>query len=272
MEVAESLIDKYEDILDELRDTERGFEDVAGIYRSMLFGWSKLDPTAAQGYLIDMVEQGMEPDNMCFNRIIEANTELNDDDALVRTKQVFDLLEECQRAGTIRPNERLYTSYIRALTKARVDNLPQQAMTVLSRMHELAKHNSEMKPTVFTYNAMLMACAAASEITGCDPREAFKLSVTSFNEIRKLGPDHVSFGNMLRCAKLVEDGEKKDALIRSTFGMCCQKGFVNSFVIRDLQDLASEELWRDLLHCPQGAFDMDNIRPEWQHGFEFLRR
>jgi hypothetical protein len=78
------------------------------------------------------------------------------------------------------------------------------------------------------------------------------------------GPDHVSFGNMLQCADLIPDGQQKTALIQSTFKLCCRDGFVNSFVIRYFQSVASEDLWRSILGCPpESDVNTDLLPATW---------
>jgi hypothetical protein len=68
MERAEDLLDRYEDLLAE-DDSPRTFDELQDIYRSILFGWCKCDdPERAQFYLTYMIEKGMQPDNLCFDR------------------------------------------------------------------------------------------------------------------------------------------------------------------------------------------------------------
>jgi hypothetical protein len=130
--------------------------------------------------------------------------------------------------------------------------------------------NRGLDPTVFTCNAVLLAC---SEDTG-PPLDAFKVAVRVFNDVRatKDGPDQVTFGNMLRCARLLPDGDRREALIRSTFQLCCRRGFVNAFVVRDLQAAAPEPLWRSLLQCPGGEVDLERVPAAWTSKFSNAKR
>jgi hypothetical protein len=206
-------------------------------------------------------------------RIIQANTQINDDDSLKRSLKVFELLEAQRRKGSIKPDERVFTSFIRALTKGQAKGVHKKSSLLLQRMSELYKTgNTHIKPTTFTYNAVLNACAESLLMPVEDaPRlEAFKIALGVFNEMRqeREEPDHVTYGNMLKCAGLLPDGEKRDAVISSTFSLCCENGFVNSYVIRDLQFVASEKLWRSLVHCPEGEVDMDCLTKTWTLKFE----
>jgi hypothetical protein len=68
MERAEDLLDRFEDFLAE-DASPRMFDELKDIYRSMLFGCCKSDnPERAQFYLPYMVEKGMQPDSVCFDR------------------------------------------------------------------------------------------------------------------------------------------------------------------------------------------------------------
>ena len=289
MERAEQVLDRYEDHLETLlasqEDAPNVLDAVADIYRSMLFGWSQRgNPIQAQEYLFDMVDKNMKPDCFCFDKVIESNMQAGlegDEDAFERVKKVFALLESCRKRGIVKPNERVYTSFIRAMARARVDNLAARSIAVLRRMQELSQvdDNQGIAPTVFTYNAVLMACAESGDVPSPDRTDAascqassldaFKVAAKTFNELRNIqeGPDHVSFSHMIRCANLLPAGDQKDAFIQSTFALCCKAGFVNSYVIRDLQHSASEDLWRSLLDCPEGMYDFARIPSQWSFRF-----
>jgi hypothetical protein len=200
-------------------------------------------------------------------QIIEANTFVDDEGSMSRTYKLFELMEKYRKTGNFKPNERVYTSFIRAMTKARVSNLAYKANVILKRMEAFYDDgNRGIKPTVFTYNAILNACAESPSCDNSDPGEAFKLAVKIFNELRNSRadePDHVSFGNMLRCANLLPEGGQKDAFISTTFQLCCDRGYVNSYVLRDLQFASSEDLWRSLLQRPEGEADIERLPPQW---------
>lgn len=270
MDRAEAILDKYEGLV-EFEETAQN-TTVQEIYRSMLFGYSKnKDPYHAEGYLRDMVSMRMKPDCFCFDRIIEAYTQLKAPDSLKRTYAVFELMEECRKVGDVKPNERVYTSFIRALTRARVRGLAKKASLVLKKMKSIYEEgNKGIKPTIFTYNAVLNACAESISAEETENLEAFTIAIGIFNDLRNgsEGLDHVTFGNMLRCAALLPVGEKRDAVVSNIFSLCCKRGFVNSYVVRDLQFASCEELWRSLLRWPVGEVDCDQLPATWRNQFE----
>jgi hypothetical protein len=268
-ELAEQALDHYEDMLESIDSSaEDPMEHLRDVYRTLLFGWCKVDnPAAAQSYLLDMVDRGMKPDCFCWDRVIEANARKPEDPkSLKRTVRIWELMKEEERKGNLKPNERIYTSYIRALTKAKVNNLASQSLELLEEMKDgYRAGNQGLDPTVFTCNAVLLACSEDATA----PDAAFRVAVQVFNDIRAMtdGPDQVSFGNMLRCAKLLPDGDRRDALVQSTFQLCCKRGFVNSFVIRDLQSVAEEPVWRNLLQCPTGEARPELLPAPWTRKF-----
>ena len=79
--------------------------------------------------------------------------------------------------------------------------------------------------------------------------------------------DHVTYGNMLRCSKLLAEGDQRDAMVSSTFQLCCQHGFVNSFVLRDLQDVASPSLCRELTQQDGGEVMVEQLPARWSRRF-----
>lgn len=276
MESAEQFLDDYEDYLYEGDDTDQVSEDTIDMYRSMLFGYTQQgNMERARFYLNFMVEKYMKPDNLCFDRIIEGYAKIGTPDSLKQSLHVFELLEKCRRNGDIKPNERVYTSFIRALTRGKATDMHKKAESLLKRMTTLYEGGNEgIKPTVFTYNAVLNACAESIHIEGTSREDAFKTAIRVFTELRNGRErfDHVTFGNMVRCAQLLPEGEKRDKYVSATFKLCCENGFVNNFVIRDIQLVTEEEQWRSLLNFPKGEPEMELLPSSWSYGIEQAKR
>ncbi len=277
MDSAEQFLDDYEDYLygDGDDDQSEIAEETIDMYRSMLFGYTKIgNMDRARFYLDFMIEKKMKPDNLCFDRLIEGYTKVGGQDSLKQSLQVFEILEKCRRDGVVKPNERVYTSFIRALTKGKVLDMHKKAETLLNRMHVLYESgNDGIKPTVFTYNAVLNACAESIHVNGTSRDDAFKTAIRVFTELRSGRErfDHVTFGNMLRCSLLLPDSEKRDKYVSATFQLCCEQGFVNSFVVRDLQLAVPEKLWRSLLNVPQGEPDIESLPSSWSYRIEHTK-
>jgi hypothetical protein len=157
----------------------------------------KKQPLQTEDYLRNIVQTGIKPDFFYFDRIIEAYTQLNSLDSLERTFAVFEDMEDCRKAGDLKPNERVYTSFILALTKAKTRGLAKRATLVLKKMEFLYEQaNRGIKPTTFTYNAVLHACAESISTEDSEPLEAFAVAIGIFNDLRNSseGPDHGKSG------------------------------------------------------------------------------
>ena len=259
MEEAEFILERYQELV------EKDIEVMVDLYKTLLFGYcQRQQAKRALELLQEMVERELHPDCFCYDRVLEASTQQMSQDedndnkpSVERAYAIFALLEKQRQAGNIKPNERVYTSFIRALTKARIPNLAYKSKLLLQRMHDLSREgNSGLRPTVFTYNAVLLAAA-----TDGTPA-AFATAVQTFNELRKdptAELDHVSIGNMLRCANLLNESDpKRPALIRSTFGLGCQTGLINAFVVRDLRLVATPDLWKELLGADYAEDEEDS--------------
>jgi len=228
-------------------------EDWEDIYKSLLIAYTRLEnPKRATGYLNIMIENdGMEPESMCYDRIIETYVRLGEADCAKKSQGIFELLEKRRQAGAVQPNERVFTSFVRALTKSKSPGLHKKADLILQRMNSLVEGgNSDVAPTIFTYNAVLNACAECASIDGTPMQEAFQTSVRIFTELRKeMEPDHVTYANMLRCSNLLPSAshqQTKDKFIAATFNLCCESGNVNNYLIRDLSRVVSKDLWTSL--------------------------
>jgi len=257
MDRAEQFLEKYDEILYESHsddDNEIGSNELGEVYQALLIGYCQNgDPRRARVYLDLMIEgEDMEPDNSCYERILEAYVKQGDKGCAKKAQEVFELMERRRQAGAITPSERAYTSFIRCLARDKVPGLYKKAELLLQRMNILyTEGNVDIKPSIFTYNVALNACAMSANIEGSPAAEVFQASVRIFTELRKeLDPDHVTFGNMLRCANLLPESEKKDKFVQATFQLCCKQGFVNTLVLRDLQNATTEQLWMSLTGVP----------------------
>ena len=141
----------------------------------------------------------VEPNSKCYNLIIDSYAKLGSRDCAKRSQEVFKILESCQETGALDPDERVYnTSLIRVLTKGKVPDLHKKAEWILKKMQLLGGgENPAVEPTLFTYNAVLNACAECTYINDdTNLQEAFQTSVWVFTKLREdMEPDPITFGN-----------------------------------------------------------------------------
>ena len=141
-----------------------------------------------------------------------------------------------------------------------------KADILLQRMKKLYSSGvRSLEPTIFTYNAVLFACSETLGVEGASKSDAFKQAVKSFSEVKnsRLRPDHVTFGNMIRCSRLLPEGEKKTKFVETMFRLCCDAGCVNNFVLRDLEETVSEEEWQNMLNCAPGSIEFEDLPYKW---------
>jgi pentatricopeptide repeat protein len=258
MDRAEQVIEKYEEYVVEEQDSNN--KDVKGLeelYESFLFGYCKDgDPKRAKVYLDMMADdENIEPSNACYDRIIDAYIKKEGTKCAKNAHEIFEMMERRRQVGALSPSERVYTSFIRALAKSRVPGLHKKVELILNRMNKLYEEGkvADMKPSVYTYNCALNACSECLQIESVSPSEAFQTSVRIFAELRKeTDPDHVTFGNLIRCSNLLPESEteKKVKFVKATFQLCRDNGLVNNLVLRDLKNAASNELWAELTKIP----------------------
>jgi len=287
---AERALKKYEGFLEDAENDESGEarnvmsgSDWEDIYKSFLNAHTRFDnPKRAMEYLNLMVENdGMEPDTLCYEKIIDTHARLGEEDCGQKTQELFQLLEKRRQLGMVSVKERVYTCILRALTKAKVPGLHKKAYLVMQRMRSLAEEgNPNVEPNIFTYNAVLNACAECVNIEGIPHQEAFQTTVRVVTELREMAtPDHVTYGNMIKCSNLLSadsQQQTKDKFITTTFKLCCESGNVNNYFIRDLSRAASTDLWVKLTRfspdCKEkAAIDVDEatklvaiLPPSWR--------
>lgn len=251
MEKAEAVREKYEDVLEGPDVSE---EDLKEFYHAFLHGYcQKGDGRRAKVYLDQMLEDGIEPNVSCYDRLIDTYIKQGDKDCAQKAQEVFKIVERRREEGSLVPNERIYTTFIRAMVRSKVPGLHKKADLVLKRMQNLYEGGlDEVAPSIFTYNVCLNACAESGQIEGIDQAEAFQTAVRLFSDLKRdLNPDHVTYGNLLRCANLLPaESEKKEKYVIATFKLCCEKGFVNNLVLRDLRNASSDDVWTQLTNIP----------------------
>jgi len=258
---AENVLNQYKDMLINIDNDNDGSgnksrntmtpEDWKGIYRSILMGCTLHDnPKRATAYLKLMIDnKDIEPDIACYNRIIDSYIQLGERDCAKRSQEIFELVESRRKVGALSPDERVFTSFIKALTVGKVPGLYKKADLILKRIESLGEgSNRDVQPTIWTYNAVLNACAESAHIDDTNLHEAFQTSVRVFTKLREdMDPDHITFGNMIRCADLLpSQSETRDKFITATFKLCCKSGHVNNYFIRDFCSVASKDLWTSL--------------------------
>ena len=98
---------------------------------------------------------------------------------------------------------------------------------------------NDLRPTIYTYNAVLNACAFSAMGTSEDEqREALQIAVQTFSTMRQSDTllDTVTYGNMLKClANLMPEGEMRTTMALQIFDKCIDDGLVGALVWNEVR-------------------------------------
>lgn len=247
MTQVEELVAKMKPLCEE--QNEEGL--LGDIYKSLLFGYAKRGfPSNAEDMLRIMVEKGYKVDAFCFDKVVECYNRASDEQDIKKVYGIFELMESCQKQGLLQANERLYTSLIRAIIMEKKPGVAKRAQTIVKRMiHLYDNGNKSVLPSIFTYNAVMKACAKTALFDDAEKASSFSIAIATFNKIRGSdgGPDHVTYSNLMKCSQLLPEGEKRNNFIKATFSQCSKNEMVNSHFLDIVEECASEELSKMLL-------------------------
>lgn len=242
----EELMAKIKPLCEE--ENEEGL--LGDIYKSLIFGYAKRGSASkAEDMLRIMVEKGYKVDAFCFDKVIDSYNRALEVQDIKKVYGIFELMESCQKQGMLQANERLYTSLIRAITNENKPGVAKRAQTIVKRMIQLYDNgNKSVLPSIFTYNAVMKACAKSALLDDAEKASSFSIAIATFNKIRGSdgGPDHVTYSNLMKCSQLLPEGEKRNNFIKATFSQCSKNEMVNVHFLDIVEESAPKELFRML--------------------------
>jgi pentatricopeptide repeat protein len=267
-------------ILDLIKRGESGEVDIrvdTEIYNALINCWGKSgnrgSAARAEEILQDMEDEYAEgnahvqPNVQTFTSVIDAYAKSRDTDEAERAEHILNRMED---DGIVRPNAHTYTAVIQAYARSNRSSKAKHAQSILFRMKDdFANGNSDARPSVVTYNAVLNACefsvGEASEM-----EEAFQIACDTLDEIRScdyLSPDSITYGTFLGViAKLMPKSETTNELIELVFKRCCADGQLGPVALKKLGDAASVSRYRRLLGGTE-----ENLPAEWSRNVEVPR-
>ncbi|KAL3769973.1 hypothetical protein ACHAW5_004785 [Stephanodiscus triporus] len=166
---------------------------------------------------------------------------------------------------SVRPCVRAYSIVLATIARSRRKNKALEAQELLHKMEaEYRGGNSGCRPNVYSYNAVLNAAAFSGREEG-ELEDAFRVACLTFDELRMsdyLEPSDVSYGTFLKAIKqLMPESDVRDNLVKGLFRKCCRDGLVSNFVLKEMADLATPDLYQSLL---KGATsDYGNLPKSW---------
>ena len=153
---------------------------------------------------------------------------------------------------SLQPTVHIYASLILTLAHSWDKHKARKAYAILSNMHHLYENglNTLSKSNVYTYNAVLNACAYTHGYEE-NTNDAFKIACKTFDRIQKNEydkPNHITYGTFLKvCLILLPDLDTQKTIINALFKKNCLEGQLGEVVLRQLRASASQNMIHDLL-------------------------
>mmetsp|Transcript_15397 Transcript_15397/g.29006 ORF Transcript_15397/g.29006 Transcript_15397/m.29006 type:complete len:864 (+) Transcript_15397:110-2701(+) len=193
----------------------------------------------------------VKPNIITYNTVFKAFAYARDD----FTQDAKNLLDRLNMTNDfvnpngVAPDAISYTTVITCYARSDVPWKAKIAQQLLHQMIDGYKtRNSMTKPTVFTFNAVLNACAYT--FNPHEKVDAFMVIVSTLVLLQEFSkPDHTTYGTLLKawCNLIPKDDERRSRIVRSVFRQCCKDGQVGNMVMQQLKYAASPELYRSLV-------------------------
>ena len=266
-EDTEDIIRMY---LQEMEDD--GLEPETDAYNVLIRCIGKTSPQRAEAMLFELLERfrggdegdAIKPNAGTFRAVLLAHRgkgrgKVNKQMAAKAEQllQIFDGLSSSSTTATTKP----------ATPTADETNLVETALGMIARSRDSRKAvradrilRKRIRPTPRMVRSVLEASASTTTGNAEDKLAAFKIALNVFKELRESGDDEVNTstntGLFLRaCHRLLPAGPKRDGVAGTVFRECREKGFVDGFVLSELEEAASEDLQLELL----GGFLVDGV-------------
>jgi hypothetical protein len=87
--------------------------------------------------------------------------------------------------------------------------------------------------------------------------DALAVALRTFNKLCEVddeGPNTVTYGTLFKAVNnLTKIGKERDDLIRKLFRQCCNDGQVDGFVLSQVRNACTSQLFRELVSEPAGV-------------------
>ena len=195
----------------------------------------------------------IKPSHATYNCLMKAWSNSQERGAARMAESILRKLEDEYQRGNkkMQPTIITYSSCINAWAKSTDQGKAKRAYAVLSRMKDMYEAGViESMPNTVAYTSVINACATTYG-EDLEKEEAFKIAYSTFKELSETNhasPNHVTYSTFLRAiSKLMPEGEKKDALVSSTFRLCIRDKLVDYNSLFHMRQAASPQLCSELL-------------------------
>jgi hypothetical protein len=221
----------------------------------------------------------VQPTVILANQIMDAWSRSVSDESGERAERILNELEELSQKmknSELQPTTLNYTTAINVWAKSSSKIKAVKARDLFQRMiRSYESGNENAKPTVFTYTAVLNACAFC---TGgmMEKKEALQIATSTFKHLESFefdSPNHITYNTFLRvCLNLIPVSDARDSAVSSVFDKCKQKGFVTEQMFQVLQNAYPnmnhlERIigWQDKrVQEKKGMMEFDDLPLEWK--------
>mmetsp|Transcript_12078 Transcript_12078/g.24626 ORF Transcript_12078/g.24626 Transcript_12078/m.24626 type:complete len:1353 (+) Transcript_12078:875-4933(+) len=234
-------------------------------FNAVIDAWArsgcKRGPQRAEQILnhMDELYQGgnmdVKPDTYTYNTLINALAKSGDGGAASRAEEILVIMEARFQAGdkSFKPNTRSHTSVIDAWAKSGEQGAALRAEQILENLKALYERTGdpEIKPNVYTANAVMNACAFSKHEEDRD--EALAMAFRTFEWLdsqKDIKPDAYTFTIMLSvCTNLIpkEESAVRFEHAKILFQKCCDSGHVNDHVLWKLKIAVNEMEYHKLV-------------------------
>eukprot|EP00816_Leptocylindrus_hargravesii_P011642 CAMPEP_0196813218 /NCGR_PEP_ID=MMETSP1362-20130617/34767_1 /TAXON_ID=163516 /ORGANISM="Leptocylindrus danicus, Strain CCMP1856" /LENGTH=582 /DNA_ID=CAMNT_0042189305 /DNA_START=105 /DNA_END=1853 /DNA_ORIENTATION=- len=274
---AEELLQKME------ARYEAGDEDVKPQTRSfntVIDAWARSgNPERAEMLLRQMnelFENGnfdVQPNVRSFNSIINAWAKSKDNNAAQKAEEILEHMEHlCTQSGNRRlaPDTHSFSTVINAWARSNAVGKETKAYKILQDMNSMyANGNSNARPNVIIYNAVMNACAFACG-NESNLQRAMEIAHATFKELQEsphANPDEITYGTFIKaCGNLMPHGPTRNKVVEALFKKCCQDGKVGDMVLRQVRYAADDHLYQRLFGdvlANRNSIGVHDIPEDW---------
>jgi len=235
--------------------------------------------TKADILLKRMEEVGVKPNLQTYNALIAAWSK--NPGAARKAESILRKIEETYYNGDIsmRPSVVSYTSTINAWVRSLDSDKAVRAQKILERMKQVHKDgNTDAKPNTVTYTSVINACAKCRG-NQQERDEAIRIAYNTFKELELENygdPNHVTYMTFIKAVgKLMPIGEKRDAILSTTFRKACRDGQVSENCLLQLKSACSDELLSELISVrllDVSSVSIDDLPMKWKRNVDVSNR
>ena len=234
-------------------------------YNALINVWSKSNERKALYRVTQLLEtmeelgfQGgdseVQPNSRTYTTVLDTLAKSKNYKAYDMSLEILQRMEHFYSEGySVRPCTRAYTIVLSTIARSRRRDKATKAFELLHKMErEYKAGNVSCRPNVISYNSVLNAAAFSSkDCEQGEQEEAFKVACLTFDELRMsdyLQPTHISYGTFLKAIKnLMPKSDVRDNLVQGLFRKASMEGLVSDFVLKEMRDLATPDLYHNIL-------------------------